>query len=204
MYLLCMVTSIAGGMLFNQVIADDIFVSIILTNQQALISASLLELVNAFGVIGIAAAFYPLLKSTSPAMASGYFALRSAEGAMLILTACIPAFGVALTQQTVIGNHDFQLIWNALIAARTFFWAYLYVTMFVSSGLLFYTLLLKSKSLPKYIAIWGYVALIGVLFSILRPSMKMIFGLLIMSNEIYLGFYLLIKGIRTETAKTSL
>ncbi|MBS7527757.1 DUF4386 domain-containing protein [Fusibacter paucivorans] len=198
MYLLCMVTSISGGMLINQTIAEGASQAIILANQQTLVAASLLELINAFGVIGIATAFYPLLKAKRPAIAVGYLTLRSAEGAMLILIAFIPTFIAALSHQAI-DSSNFQVIWTVLTEARTFFWAYIYVAMFVSSGLIFYTLLLKSEILPKYIAIWGYIALIGVLLSMINPSMKMIFGILIMTNEIYLGFYLLVKGVRIKS-----
>lgn len=197
-YLLCMVASIGGGLLIRGVIDETDIVKTILDEKWRLIAGTTLELINGFSLIGIAAAFWVPLKGKMPATAIGYLSLRSIEAALCIVTAFIPVFMIQLAGQAY---SDVSLFTNMLIMARDFYWAYVYVVIFFISGLLFYIMLYKTAMVPQYIAVWGLVALLGVLTALLVPSVKFIAGLLIIANEVYLGTYLIVKGFRTSETK---
>ena len=57
MYLLCMLASIGGGLMISGVIDKPDFMNKVLDSKWMLIAGMALELVNALGVMGIAAAF---------------------------------------------------------------------------------------------------------------------------------------------------
>ena len=198
MYLLCMAASILGGLMINGVFDTPDFINNVSEKKMTLIAGTALELMNAFGVMGIAAAFWAPLKEKMPATASGYFGLRSIETALCIIVAFIPVLLIQLTAQQVDVSSSVKFYADMLVVVRDVYWAYVYAIIFFVSGLLFYAMLFKTGFVPKYISVWGIVALFGVLAAMFVPSIKFIPGLLIILNEIYLGFFLIFKGLQIQ------
>lgn len=199
MYLLCMVASISGGLMIRGIIDQPDFMNKVLDYKWTLIAGTGLELVNALGLMGIAAIFWVQLKDRMPATAIGYLSLRSIEVALCLVTAFIPVFLIQLSGQSANISGDIGYFANMLVMVRDIYWAYVYAVIFSVSGLLFYIMLYKTVLVPKNIAVWGMVALLGVTASMFVPSIKYIPGILIITNEIYLGIYLIVKGFGTPT-----
>jgi len=91
-----------------------------------------------------------------------------------------------------------------LIIARGTLLNYIVTIFFGIGALLFYFMLYSSCLVPKYISLWGIIATIGILLTMLIPitAIQPILGLPIILNEIYLGIYLIIKGFHiTGTEK---
>lgn len=201
-YLLCMVTSIMGGRFINNVFERTELFQAVKQNSFTLGIGTCLELINAVGVIAIACAFYVELKKVKPFMATVYVILRSVEAALCMMVAFIPVFVIMLINR----NHSFvqesDYVLLIIIQLRTMFWSYFYPVLFILSGLLFYWMLFDTRIVPRYIATWGGLALIGVFGAMFVPQIKFIPGIFIITNEIYLGVYLLIKGFK-RTIKTS-
>lgn len=197
MYLLCMVASIGGGLLISDVVGRPNVISAISGEKVMLLWGTILQLVNAFGVMGIAAAFWAPLKEKMPATATGYVALRTIEVALCLVVAFIPVFMIQLVGAGGAVYGDVKTAVNLLLAMRDIYWAYIYTILFCSSGFLFYLMLYKTEIIPRYIAVWGLVALVGVFVVLFVPSIKGVTAILIITNEIYLGVYLLIKGFKT-------
>lgn len=193
MYIICMITSIGGGQLLTNILSKGNISLSLEHNATLLIIATILDLINAFGVLAIAICFHTMLKRTRPAMASTYLILRSIEVAFCIVISYVPI--MALTSiHTINMSSKTHTEWIfILFSFRSVFWAYVYPILFVISGIFFYSMLYSTKILPRYISLWGLISLIGVLIAILVPDIKMIPGLAIIANELYLGFYLLLK-----------
>ncbi|HOO28103.1 MAG TPA: DUF4386 domain-containing protein [Lachnospiraceae bacterium] len=198
MYLLCMVTSIAGGLLIEQTFNTGDILQAVSDHYGTLLLAAVFDVINAAGVIGIAVSFYCILKTKKPAMSAGYICLRSMEAAFCLVVAMIPVVSVSLVKNggNLSGNQEEWL--RMLLFVRTEFWAYLYPIVFIAGAALFYSMLYMTKTVPAYIAIWGLLALAGVAAAVFMPAVKMIPGAGIIANELYLGGYLLIKGVRTD------
>ncbi len=201
MYLLCMLASISGGLIVSGIIDQPDFINKVLDAKWTLIAGMALELVNALGLMGIAAAFWVAFKDKMPATAAGYLSLRSIEVALCMITAFIPIILIQLAGQRADLFGDIGYFANRLVMARDIYWAYVYPVIFFISGSLFYSMLYKTVLVPKYIAVWGMVALLGVLAAMFAPSIKYLPGFLIITNEIYLGIYLIARGFRTAATE---
>ncbi len=71
---------------------------------------------------------------------------------------------------------------------------------FILASLFFYYLLYQSKLIPRFISVWGVIALVSLLIGNLLEitgnthPMIMLFFPLIMLNEIFLAIWLMVKG----------
>ena len=78
----------------------------------------------------------------------------------------------------------------------------LMVPLFFSlSALILYIFIYKTKVVPRYIAIWGFIAVVLIFFINvvhIEGNIIIIFAFPIILNELYLGSYLIIKGFQVE------
>lgn len=210
LFLIAMVTSLAGGIWLESMIgaADD--PAALSANETPVILAVLLELINCIAVIGIAVFMYPVLKRTDEALALGYVALRIIEVAILVAATVGPLALTALSQEYLRagaqGASDFQVLGASFMAARAQLTGLLLVIFFSLGALVFYYLLYRSRLVPRFIPIWGFIAVASVFtwnflaaFGISLPG-AMIFVLPIILNEIFLGIWLIVKGFNRSPA----
>ncbi|MDK2809068.1 MAG: hypothetical protein PWP24_1805 [Clostridiales bacterium] len=194
MYIICMITSIVGGLLIQKALESQTLVQALERNLNLLIIGNIFEFINAFGVIIIAISFYHMLKIQKPALSTTYLITRSIEASFCIGAAFLPILSLLSIHNTGLDAKQKTILITFLSLSRSSFFDYLYPILFTFAGILFYSLLYTTKQLPRYLSIWGLLSLIGVLMSILVPDIKMIPGLFIIANELYLGFYLLLKS----------
>jgi hypothetical protein len=166
--------------------------------------AVLLELINCIAVVGIAAMLLPTLKRQNEALAFGYLGFRVVEATILVVATISPLVLITLSQEYLAagapdGSH-FQALGTMVMAARAHM-AGLWVPIFFSLGaLLLYSSLYRSKLLPRFISVWGLIAVVLLLAWNLAVAFGMsieagiIFGLPIILNEIFMGFWLIVKG----------
>ena len=148
-----------------------------------------LELVNAFAVIGIAAALWPVLAQYTPSSAVGYAMARTMEAAACAMAAFIPtALWVAETR----GVQASPL----LLVVRDSITGYAIPILFGAGALMLYALLLRLRLVPAYIGLWGGIAALAVMCYPLVPAgpVTAALALPIILNEVYLGGYLILKG----------
>ncbi len=204
LFLTAMVTSILGGFWLESILnAPDYLISVS-ANETQVITGVLLELINGLAVVGIAVAMFPLFKKYSEALALGYVAIRIIEAVIVIAAVISPLSLIALSQEYVqAGAPDasyFQTLGSSFLAARAL-WVSLMLGIFFSLGaLLFYYLLYQSKLVPRWLSVWGLIAVALLLtWNLLEMfgisiSAGMILALPIILNEIFLGIWLIVKG----------
>ena len=99
----------------------------------------------------------------------------------------------------------FQTIGNSILAEND--WATLiYIIVFTLGALMFYYSLYKSKIIPRFISVWGFIAavflltgaLLGMLGLIPLPKAMIFFGSPIALNEIILAVWLITKGFNSS------
>jgi hypothetical protein len=196
------------------------YLATIYPNRSQVILGEFLWLLNDAAIVGIAVVLFPILKRHSETLALGYVCNRVIEAATLIVGK-ISALSLITVSQDFIaaGAPDtpyFQAVGASAMGAR--YWAsQVNVVFFISGGLILYSLLYQSKLLPRFIPIWGFIAVAALIAANVFPVPDLTEGfhpaqLLffpIMLNELFLGIWLIVKGfkpsaIASESAKTDI
>jgi hypothetical protein len=147
----------------------------------------ILEALSGIAVIGIAAIMFPLFKSYNVKASFGYLALRFIEGAIMIVGGIL----FFINTQSLLTLRDQIYVGHAYI--------------FVVAALIFYYLLYQSKIVPRFISIWGIIASVLVLIPNLlniNTTINIILLLPIISNEVFLAIWLIVKGFNIPLVKT--
>jgi hypothetical protein len=203
-FLTAMVTYLVGASLIESVVSAPDYLATVSANETMVIFGVLLELINVIAVVGIAVFMFPILKKYNEALALGYVAFRVIEATLLVVAVISPLLLIALSREYLTaGAADtsyFQTLGVAFMSARAHL-AGLLLTLFFSFGaLIFYYLLYQSKLVPRWISVWGLIAVALVLtWNLLETfgisiSAGIVFGLPIILNEIVLGIWLIVKG----------
>jgi hypothetical protein len=208
LFLIAMVTSLGGGLWLESILTAPDYLLTVSANETQVIIGVLLELINCVAVIGIAVMMFPIFKKTDEALALGYVAFRVVEAAILVAAVISPLALIALSQEyQKAGAQDasyFQTLGTSFMAVRAHLTGLLLVVFFSLGALLFYFLLYRSKLVPRFIPVWGFIAVALVFTWNLIATFgiglgaAMIFVLPIILNEIFLGIWLIVKGFNSS------
>ncbi|MFC1898565.1 DUF4386 domain-containing protein [Candidatus Cloacimonadota bacterium] len=139
------------------------------------------EALSGFAVIGIAMIMFPLFKPYDKKASFWYIALRVAEGLLMVIAGIL-----FLSDKTLLLD-----IRDAIYLGHAY--------IFAVAALFFYYLLFSSNLIPRWLSVWGFIASILLLIvnvleaaKIVQPSM--ILYLPIISNEVFLAIWLIVKG----------
>ncbi|MFH1926757.1 MAG: DUF4386 domain-containing protein [Chloroflexota bacterium] len=219
LFLTAMVASLLGGGLVEDVISAPDYLTAVSENETQVIIGALLELINGIAVVGIGVLMFSILEKYSKRLALGYLALRIIESVFGCVVVLSPLSLVKLSREYLkAGASDassFLTVGTLSIAERAVV-ADLLIPVFLSLGaLLLYYSLYQSRLLPRFISVWGLIAttLILTLNLLLTFNLEvgiglgLIFALPIISNEIFLAIWLIVKGfnssaIASPSAKT--
>ena len=145
----------------------------------------LTDILSGLSVIGIPILLKPYLQKTNKLFFNTYLGLKFIESILMILG------GIFFL------NTSLQFIRNWIYESPHLF-------TFIIGGFLFYWLLLKSKLIPKFISIWGLVAIFSLalktilgFLSITNPIIDTLL-LLIIANEVFLAIWLMTKGLKVK------
>jgi hypothetical protein len=143
------------------------------------------DIISGLSVIGIAVLMFPLFRGSDRLLPPAYLAMKFVEGLLMI------AGGIIYFNPTMQNLRD--LIYDGI---------HLYV--FIVSGAFFYILLLRCKPVPGFISIWGMAGIgalaISTIFRLVGNPQAFLdyFLILIITNEVFLALWLLIKGFKTD------
>ena len=171
LFLTAMITSLVGGGLLETTQVNS--------NQIILVTGVALEIVNALAVLGIGILLFPVLKNFEKNAAKIYLGLRILES-----VACLAA---PLT----------LVFWSNSSYLRVTLTGTFIPLFFCCGALVLYSVLYKYRLLPRFISIWGFAGVAGIVvlnaFRI-QSNLGMILALPIILNEIFLGILLIVKG----------
>jgi hypothetical protein len=151
----------------------------------------LADVISGLAVIGIAVLMYPLFKETNNQVSNWYRILKYTEGISMIIGGLI-ILNPSLAYIKGIIYDDFHIY------------------VFIISAFMFYFLMYKSELLPRYISIWGALGIFALLVSTLlkvvgiQYTMLDYFLVLIITNEVFLAFWLMIKGFNQDVIPTEI
>lgn len=203
-FLVAMVTSLVGGVWLDSITSAPDYLTTVSSNETQVIIGVLLELVNCAAVVGIAAVLFPILRKYNEALALGYVGVRVVEATILAVAVISPLLLVTLSQEYVAAGAadapNFQALGTLVMAARGHLAGLLTPVFFSLGGLLLYFAFYQTKLVPRFISVWGLIAVVLLLaWNLLETfgisiSAGLIFGLPIILNEIVLGIWLIVKG----------
>ena len=201
--------------LFTNVIATEILNPIVESNNvsraieeysDAFMIGNLFNLLSAITLIFIPIQFYSITKKFAKNAAISLIILRLIEGLIFcyIVLETLSIMSVNQSTDPILTNFLIQLKLSNIELNN-----WVYILLFCSGALLNYLLLFKYKLLPSWLTIWGIIAVItlfvgdilgGFHLSIFSntPLMKGIvyFAWPIALNELVLGFYLIVNGLK--------
>ena len=185
----------------REALADD---------QTRIVIGALGEFANDVAVVGIAVLLFPLLKSAGEGLALWYVGLRVFEGTMFMLASAAAVAIPAIAKSPAVGDGEtaaFEAARQVAIGLND--GADLLATAaFVVGALLLYTLLYRSRIVPRFIALWGFAAVaLLVVVNIVDPDLTsppafvaVLVGPIVL-NELFLAGWLLVKGVRVPAAE---
>jgi hypothetical protein len=209
LFLITIVASIPGALLYTPVLADSGYVTGVGADGQIALGA-LLEIILCVANIGTAVVLYRVVRRQSEAVALGYVASRIAES-VLIAVGILGVLSVVTLRQQLAANSGadaapFVVTAQALVAIHD--WTFLLGPGLLAgfgNGLLLGYLMFRSGLVPRPMALVGLiggplVALSGiaVLFGVYEQN-SLWSGLFTLPEivwEAFLGIYLTFKGFR--------
>jgi hypothetical protein len=207
LFLISYVGVFAGAAVLEPILTAPDYLITLYPDRTQVIMGVLLEFINAAAVIGIAVALFPVFKQHAESLALGYVAFRVIEAVFAILVSISILPLIDLSQQFIqAGTPDaayFETVGASALAARA--WAsQMLVVPFALSALILYYVLYQSRLVPRFIPIWGFLAVAAVLAGNVVDVPDMTEGfhpaqllvLPIILNELFLAVWLIVKGFR--------
>ena len=173
------------------------------TESGQLLAGLLLEFCNIAACTGFAVVLLPYLRRGGEALAHGYVAMRVLEGAAYLVAGVSAASLITLSDVYVAagspGGGAFQAAQSVAVGQST--WALtLHVMPYVTGAVLLYVLLYRTRLVPRYIAVWGLVAVaLLAAFNLMDadvaaggPAVLLVVPIAV--NELFLAGWLIVKG----------
>jgi hypothetical protein len=165
------------GEIFYRSLLDSPDVLIIAAqNRPVIILGLMIELICILAMPLIGAFIYPVLARVSTAMALTYFFFRALEGIILTNVALTNKFALLSLSDAVAAGSDPAMAESArmLIMAQNA-WGntdgLLYNVIFALGALCLYSLLFRARLVPRWISIWGLIAIIILLGLVLTAML---------------------------------
>jgi len=184
-------------------------------NETSVIIGALCSLIMAAAVVAIAVAAYPVLRRHGEALALGYVAARIVEAMLFILTVFSWLLLVRLSQEFTGATSADRALYGTIggLLQSVGDWVghvVLDVVVAPLHYLIFYSLLYRSRIVPRWLSAWGLIGIPAWLIAgILAMSghdpasaLPVILNLPIAVNEMVLAVWLIVKGFNTSAATT--
>jgi len=203
----------------GSILDDPDYLIEVSANENRVITGALFEFMMAAATAGIAISLYPILKKHNEGIALGSVCFRIIESIIFMVGVIILLSLLTLSQEFVkAGAPDasyFQPLGEVLLAARE---SEVGSIAFGLGALMYYYLFYQSKLIPRFISVWGLLAIalvfadsLSTMFGLYVPfsTTAIIINLPIAVQEMVLAVWLIVKGfnssaIASESAKTDI
>ena len=205
--------SLSGNALTGSILAASDYLTGVAASANRVIIGALLTFLAAAGSAGSAIALYPILKKHHEGLALGSVGFRLIEGVFYIVDAlCLVAVVVVSQHAVSAGGQNvstLQTIGDLLLAIGDLAGFVFAVLAFCLGGLMYYFIFYQAKLVPRWLSIWGMIALVLLLAAVLvtlfdgepySVSGNLIYlALPIALQELVLAVWLIVKGFNSST-----
>ena len=209
-----------GGAVFGPILNAPDYLSNVYPNKTRVILGMLIEiLLNDVPVVGIGVMLFPILKKYSEGIALWYAGMRAIEAVVLIVGTISALSLISLSKEYIAAGASnasyFQASGALALAGRHWAADVMLTVFFIVGALILYSMLYKSKLVPRFISVWGLIAVASLIAANLlgtedptqgfQPSTILLFP--IMTSEALLAIWLIVKGfspsaLASRSAKT--
>lgn len=207
-FLLQFITSVSSGSFLQTLwlVPDDISATMlkIAENPSVLQINILVDMLTALGVIFLGAMLFITLRKQNEKMALVALGFYILEGALLAASRMGTFSLLQLSQEYAsTGEPESLLVFGKIaLEAADYVGGTLHVLAFCLGAILFYVLLYKSKTVPRWLSLWGLITVVpvlaGTLTAIFDVHLPFIFFLPYFPLEFVIGIWILVKGILDE------
>jgi hypothetical protein len=192
-------------------VREATYLSSIAANPNQIVVAALFILLMGLALALVPILLFPLLKKYNEVLALGYVVFRGAlETALYIGLTISWLMLIVLSQEYVKAEAPaasyFQTLGTLLLAGHEALNTVL-IIVFSLNALMLYTVFYQSKLIPRWISIWGFIAILlhlttaflllfGIVDSTTSPVL-MVFNLLILVQEMVMAVWLIVKGFNS-------
>ena len=165
----------------------------------------LLGLVTAAGVIFLGAMLYSALRKQNEGLALTAFGLYVLEGALIAVTK-LGLFALLVhSQQPIAAGSPVSLEPAAAMLYEVMSYSSkMFNLAFCLGGTIFYALLLRARTVPWPLSLWGLVSaqgvFAGVLLGLFGVKAPIFLYVLYIPFELVIAIWILIRGVKAETA----
>lgn len=208
LFIIATAASLLGTGFTGSILGTPDYLSKISTNGNSILVGALLSFVAAATSASIAISLYPILKKHNEGLALGAIGFRLMEGVFYMIGAICLLSLLTLRQDFVNAGGQrvsyFQTLGHLLLTARDLAGFVFGVIAFCLGALAYYYVFYQSKLIPRWLSVWGLLAIVSLLSSVLLTmfdgepfaiSGKLILlALPIALQEMVLAIWLIVKG----------
>jgi hypothetical protein len=185
----------------------------IAVNPNQIVAAALFVLLMGLALALVPILLFPLLKKYNEVLAMGYVVFRGALETALYIGLTVSwlvliVLGLEYVKAGAPAASYFQTLGTLVLASHEALSTVL-IIVFSLNALMLYTVFYQSKLIPRWISIWGFIAILLhlttaflLMFSIVESTSSpvlMVFNLLIFVQEMVMAVWLIVKGFNSTT-----
>jgi hypothetical protein len=168
---------------------------------------ALFQFIMTIAYVGFAITLYPILRKHMESLATGFLSFRIIAAVLNIIGFISLLLILSLSQQYVkTGTPDssyFQTLGDLLRSGRDFVNHVAMILATSVGGLMFYLLLFKTRLIPRWLSLWGFIGTIFTIFASILVMFHMIdiitstylvLNLPLILLEIVLAIWFILKG----------
>jgi hypothetical protein len=161
LWIVTAIGAIVGNALMNPVVNAPDYLTTVFPQSVTVISGMLLWLINDIGIVFIGVLMFPILRKQSESMALGYVSMRIFESIFLIVGVIFAMMLIPLSQAFIkAGAMDvttYEAIGSVLKQAQHWFMDTMQLIPLGLGGIILTSLLYKSKLVPRFFAVFGFI-----------------------------------------------
>lgn len=208
LYIIGTVAGVLSVLVTQPILSSSDYLAKIATNENQIIIGALFVLTMGFALAMVPVLLFPILKKHNEVLALGYLVFRGAlETVTYIATVICWLFLILISHEYAAAgasNIDYVQTLGALFLEGGDSVSNILVIVFSLDALMLYTLLYQSKLIPRWISVWGFIAILLhfstaflILFHLVDSGMSAtvaIINLPIFLQEMVMAVWMIAKG----------
>lgn len=208
LYIVGTVTGVLSVLVTQSILGASDYLTQIAANENQMVTGTLLVLAMGFSLAMVPVLLFPVLKKHDEVLALGYLIFRGAlETVVYIVMAICWLFLVLISREYVMAGASavpYLQSLGALFMKGSDSISNVLVIVFSLDALMLYYMLYRSKLVPRWISVWGFIAIIMhfstafmMLYGLVEPGMSttvVIINMPIFFQEMVMAVWLIVKG----------